>query len=223
MIRSACAAAIICGTCAASPAMAQAKVEVSGNIGYVASEGVTGNAVLAQDGNVYDELNPQSSVGYHFTFGVNVSPHVEVGFLWGRQQSQLEAKGPSNSVTIGDMNVNNYHGYFAYNFGDPEGHVRPFVLGGLGATSYGDVDYTTPGGLSGTINGGSKFSTTLGAGVKLYPGKVVGFRAEMRWTPTYIKSDAAGWWCDPYWGCYLASNAQYSNQFEMSGGVTLRF
>jgi len=45
----------------------------------------------------------------------------------------------------------------------------------------------------------------------------------VRWTPTYIKSDAAGWWCDPYWGCYLVGNAQYSNQFDINGGVTFRF
>jgi hypothetical protein len=39
----------------------------------------------------------------------------------------------------------------------------------------------------------------------------------------FVKSDAAGWWCDPYWGCYVVSDAQYSNQLELSGGVTLRF
>jgi len=42
---------------AAAPAMAQAsKVEISGNVGWVISDGVTGSAVKAQDGNVYDEL-----------------------------------------------------------------------------------------------------------------------------------------------------------------------
>ena len=30
-------------------------------------------------------------------------------------------------------------------------------------------------------------------------------------------------WCDPYWGCYTVGDAQYSNQWELSGGVTLRF
>jgi hypothetical protein len=32
-----------------------------------------------------------------------------------------------------------------------------------------------------------------------------------------------GWWCDPYWGCYLVGNSQYSNQFQFTGGVTVRF
>jgi hypothetical protein len=59
--------------------------------------------------------------------------------------------------------------------------------------------------------------------VKVYPGKNVGLKLGMRWTPTYIKSDATGWWCDPYWGCYVTGDSQYSNQFEFGGGITLRF
>jgi hypothetical protein len=46
---------------------------------------------------------------------------------------------------------------------------------------------------------------------------------KLAWTPTYIKSDAEGWWCDPYWGCYTVGSAQYSNQFQLAGGITLRF
>jgi hypothetical protein len=59
--------------------------------------------------------------------------------------------------------------------------------------------------------------------VKLFPSPRFGLRLEARWTPTYIKSDSEGWWCDPYWGCYVVSDAQYANQFELSGGITLRF
>ena len=73
------------------------------------------------------------------------------------------------------------------------------------------------------IDGGTRFSGTFGAGLKLFPGPRFGLRLEGRWTPTYIKSDAVGWWCDPFWGCYLVGNSQYANQFELSGGVTLRF
>ena len=51
-----------------------------------------------------------------------------------------------------------------------------------------------------------------------------GIRLEARWTPTYIKSDAAGYWCDPYWGCYgVLEDPQYADQFQFGGGVTLRF
>ena len=60
------------------------------------------------------------------------------------------------------------------------------------------------------------------AGVKFYPSPKVGVRFGARWTPDYIKSDAAGWWCDPFWGCYVVGDAQYANLLDLSGGVTFR-
>ena len=213
---------------AAAPAMAQAsKVEVSANVGWVISDGVTGQTLLAQDGNKYNELDAKDAMGYHFTVGLHASPAIEVGFLYGRQQSKLQAKG-TRTTEIGDMNIDSYHVYFAYNFGSKSSAVRPFVYGGLGSTKYGDVNFdaksiVNPAFKDSQIPGQTRFSTTWGAGVKVYPGKVVGFRAEMRWVPTYIKSDAAGWWCDPFWGCYVVGSAQYSNQLDFSGGLTLRF
>ncbi len=183
---------------AAAPS-ALAQVEVSGNIGYVSSEGVTTDGILAGDGNIYDEISPVSGLGYHFTFGVMAGEQFEVGFLWGRQQSELEVGG-TNAVTIGDMNIDNYHGYFQYNFGDSSSKVRPFVMGGLGATKYGNVDFTRLNGQAGTIDSNTRFSTTWGGGVKAYASDHLGFRAAARWTPTYIKSDDAGWWCDPVLG-----------------------
>lgn len=120
------------------------------------------------------------------------------------------------------MNVDNYHGVLVYNFGESDAQVRPFVFGGVGATRYGKLAFAT-GTQDREIGGETQFSTTWGAGLKLYPGKSVGIRLQGRWTPTYIKSDAAGWWCDPYWGCYVLSDAQYSKQLELTGGITLRF
>ena len=212
---------------AAAPAMAQAsKVEVSANVGWVTSDGVTGQAVHAQDGNTYNELDAKDATGYHFTVGLHATPNLSVGFLYGRQQSTLQAKG-TRTLEIGDMHIDNYHVYFEYEFGGQSAAVKPFLYGGLGSTKYGDVNFNTPSVnpnfTEHTIPGQTRFSTTWGAGVKVYPTKVVGFRAEVRWVPTYIKSDAAGWWCDPFWGCYVVGSAQYSNQLDFSGGVTLRF
>ena len=114
--------------------------------------------------------------------------------------------------------VYNYHGYFAYNFGDTDAVARPYILGGLGATQYGSLDTA-----AGEIGGETQFSTTWAAGLKLFPGPNFGIRLEARWTPTYIKSDPEGYWCDPYWGCYTVGDAEFSNQFELSGGIILRF
>ena len=126
---------------AAAPAMAQAsKVEISGNVGWVISDGVTGQNVRAQDGHTYNELDAKDAMGYHFTVGLHASPALEVGFLYGRQQSTLQAKG-TKTTEIGDMNIDSYHVYFAYNFGAQSAIVRPFIYGGLGSTKYGDVHF----------------------------------------------------------------------------------
>ena len=73
------------------------------------------------------------------------------------------------------------------------------MLVGIGATHYSPGDpvtlpATTP--LT-SIDSATKFAWTLGGGVKVYPAEHVGLRLNARWTPTYIKSDAEGLWCDP--------------------------
>jgi hypothetical protein len=141
-----------------------------------------------------------------------------VGGLFNLQSTKLEASG-TNTVELGDQKIYNYHGFIAYHFGDPDAKVRPYFLGGAGATQYGGL--TTIGNRE--LGGETQFSSTWALGVKLYPGSSVGILLEGRWTPTYIKSDSEGWWCDPYWGCYVVGNAQYSNQWELAGGITLRF
>jgi hypothetical protein len=69
----------------------------------------------------------------------------------------------------------------------------------------------------------TRLSSTWGAGVKFYATPNVGVRFGLQWTPTYIKSNAVGWWCDPFWGCYLAGSPEYNHQFDLSGGLTFRF
>jgi opacity protein-like surface antigen len=203
------------------PVSAQARVEISGFAGWAFSDGVDGDAQLGIDGNFYDRVDPKDGVTFGFNVGVLASDHAEVGFMFGRQASTLVADG-TNQREIGDMNVSTYHGYFGYNWGDPDGSVRPFFFGGLGATTFGEVTGTIAG-QTRTISSETQFSTTWGAGVKLYPAPNVGVRIGLHWTPTYIKSDAGGWWCDPWYGCYLVGNAQYSNQFQFNGGIIFRF
>jgi hypothetical protein len=51
----------------------------------------------------------------------------------------------------------------------------------------------------------------------------VGAKVRVRWTPTYIKTDPAGLWCDPFYGCWQLADNDYSNQFETAVGITIRF
>src|SRR6185295_15941573 len=133
---------------------------------------------------------------------------------------------PSPSLKLSDLTVHNYHGNFIYNMGEPDAKVRPYFFGGLGATHYspGDINPLLPGAGTGNIDGATKFSTDWGLGVKMYAGSMIGFKAGVRWTPTYIKSDTGGIWCDPFYPtCWVIADLDYSNQFEFTGGITLRF
>jgi outer membrane protein W len=208
---------------AASAAWAQApKVEITGLIGYTLADGVNGDPIKAANGQTYDSVEPQDSINFGLSFGFFVTPSAEIGFLWRRQATKLDVFGTART-TVGDWNIDGYHGYGAYYFGDPEAKVHPYVMFGLGATHYGSVSYKKVDGSAASTPGGTQFSGTGGAGVKVNASPNVGVKFGIQWTPTYIKSDAVGWWCDPWWGCYVVGDAQYSNQFEFVGGITFRF
>jgi len=205
----------------ATQASAQMQVEAAAGVGWTISDGVSGQTIPSGDGNLYNRVDPKDSFSWNLRLGL-IEHGAEFGFLYGRQLSSLEVSGTTKR-TIGDMAVSNYHGYFGYNWGDSDAKVRPYVLFGLGATNYASVSFTSVAGKALTTSGETQFSTTMGFGVKLFPHPKFGFQGGMRWTPTYIKSDPGGYWCDPYWGCYMVGDAQYSNQLEFGGGVIARF
>jgi hypothetical protein len=206
-----------------STAWAQTKVQVTGLFGYTVSDGVSGDARPGGDGNTYNRLDPKDGGNFGISVGFMVNPNAEVGFMYRRQMSNMVASGPNSSKELGKMNVDGYHGYFAYYFGDPEAKVNPYFLGGFGATYLPAATYTTPAGVPFNKSGNAEFSSTWGAGIRFNAATHFAIKAGVSWTPTYIKSDPSGYWCDPWYGCYVVGNAQYMNQFHFEGGVVIRF
>jgi opacity protein-like surface antigen len=206
----------------AASASAQKKVEASFNVGYGASEGITSDQT-PRLGQTYDTLTVDNGASIGLTVGFFVTPKAEVEFLWARQNSRLQAEGPSvSALPLSELAVYNYMGNFVYNFGEHDANVRPYVFGGLGATQYSFGQNLLPG-STGNIPSDTRFSTHWGGGVKFYFTPNIGARAGVRWTPTAVKTNTTGIWCDPFYGCWPITNTQYSNQFETSGGVTFRF
>jgi hypothetical protein len=201
----------------AAPAVAQERVEISGMFGWTFSEGVAFGSAIPVNGVLYSRVDPKDSWSASLSFGVYITPQAEVEFLWNRQATELEVTGAGIPLT-GDMNLDNFHGNFIYNAGDEDAAVRPFVFLGIGATSYGDAAFTGK-----TLPGTTKFSFAFGGGIKAWASRNVGFKAQARWVPTYIKTDGYGWWCDPYWGCTAVGNAHYAHQVEIAGGIVARF
>jgi hypothetical protein len=171
---------------------------------------------------VFNRITPKDGASFNATLGYFVQDDVLIEFIWSRQKSKLELGG-TRILELGDLNVDNYMGQFAWHFNDSDDTVRPYISLGLGWTRYGSVSFTGEDGANIKTGGKSRFSGSLGAGVKVYPGEGnVGLKLAFRWTPTYIKSDPGGIWCDPYWGCFQTANPQYSNQFEFTGGLSFR-
>jgi outer membrane protein W len=205
-----------------SPGWAQTpRGDFSVLFGYTLADGVSGDPFRAPDGATYDRVDPKDSVMFGIAAGYYVTPGWEIGFMWRQQPTTIEVSG-TRTTELGDSKINGYHGFFAYHFGEPEAGVRPYLLFGLGATHYGGFSIQTPSGATETAGSETQFSTTWGAGVKAYASPNVGFQAGVQWTPTYIKSDPGGYWCGWY-GCYVVGDAQYANQFEFVGGITVRF
>jgi opacity protein-like surface antigen len=213
------AAALLLAT---PPAFAQG-VEASFNVGYSASEGISteNRPILAAS---YDTLAVDSGASLNFTFGYLFNDNMGVEFLWARQNSRLQADGPAGKLPFSELAVYNYMFNFVYNWGERDARVRPYFFGGIGATNYSFDQLLVATPLAGTqIESETRFATNWGGGVKFYVSPKVGVKVGLRWTPTYIKSDPAGVWCDPFYGCWQLVDNDYSNQFETAAGITFRF
>ena len=206
---------------AVSPAVAQDRAEISGFFGYSFSEGIdVTRGTLVNE--FIDHVNVGSSISYGGAVNFWVDDMTQVGFLFGLQDSSLGVKGSLEREVTG-LNVYNYHATATVHAGSSSSDVRPFFMFGLGATQYSPSDV-----MGFSFDSEWRFSGTLGVGVKAYVNEKVGLSFTGRWTPTYIKSDAAGVYCSPYWtpyyggGCTVIADPDYSNQFELSGGIILR-
>lgn len=218
MIRKTLFVVLAVGFAASAAQAQQAKVELSATAGWTFSDGVSGAAVTVPDVGTFNRVDPMDAFSWGLRAGYLLSRNSEVGFLFNLQSTELEASG-TTTAAIGDQNVYNYHGYYAYSFADRDAPARPYILLGLGATQFGSVNVAD----GEDVAGGTRFSGTMALGVKafVFGSPKFGLRAEARYTPTYIKSDPGGWWCG-YWGCYATENPQYANQFELNGGIVIR-
>jgi opacity protein-like surface antigen len=197
------------------------KVEIIPYLGYTLSEGVDIQATDIPGDRTVNGLDPTSALSYGFEADLLLGENFYLGFNFSNQDSELQGKiQGEGKLKLTDMSVQNYHGIFGYNVGDSDESMRPYFFGGLGATHYNPDDIE---GYS--VDGSTRFSTTWGGGVKFYFSENVGARLGARWTPTYINSEASGIWCSPWigGGCWVLGSPNYSNQFEMSAGLALRF
>jgi hypothetical protein len=136
------------------------------------------------------------------------SPNWGAQVQWSRQSSSLDITADGESASLFSITAVQWHGDVVYQFGATDARVRPFAFGGLGATTFSADDLVTE----------TKLSLGFGGGVKLFPWRAIGLLGQVRYKPTFLSDDAAGDFCDPFGFCQNTLQ-----QFELSGGVTVRF
>ena len=170
--------------------------------------GYTAGTALDRHAPELDALD----VGGGFTWGAQAgyafSSRWAVEALYTDQDAALVADSEAGRADLFSFGVRQLHGNGVLHFAGPEARLRPFLLLGLGATFLSGADLPSE----------TKFSFGLGAGLKYFPRRSLGVRAQVRYKPTLLGDEDAGDFCDPFGFCQ-----DRLDQFEVMGGVVFRF
>ncbi len=201
----------ICLIVGSATAMGQ-NVELTGFIGRQWNGGVDVSTVL------FRRLEVQSGTNYGLSAGFLRGDHFGFEFMWAYNKADTLAQPAAggSDVKVFTLDTNQYIGNFQYHFAGREKPLRPFLLIGAGATNLhparAGVDSTT------------RMVGDLGAGVKYNFSRHFGLRLQAKWSPAYITTTKAGYWCDPFWGgCWTVGDNHFLNEIDGTAGLTFRF
>ena len=196
MKRVVLALALACAT----PAAAQ-EIEVTPLVSYTSGVGLEQTAVGVQDLTIEGALTWGAQATYFLT------PHLGVGAQWTYQSTGLRMTTISSSTELLRMTTSQLHAEIVYQFRDAAAFLRPFVFGGLGATSFSAPD----------LENETKASWTVGGGLKWFVQRHVGVAAQVRYKPTVLH-DTSSEVCDPFGFCQGALN-----HVDVGVGAVFRF
>jgi len=199
MIRTIIAAVI--ATLIAIPAAAQ-----SSELGMMA--GFTPAASLDRHAPELEAASVDGGVTFSVSGTKFLSEHWGVGAEWGQQLSGFVIETADAGATLYDIGIGHVHGYALYRFGDAAAKVRPFAVGGAGATFLWARD----------LESETKLSFRLGGGLSYFVSRNVAIDGRVTYKPTMMSDSDAGDFCDPFGFCQSVLQ-----QFEFAAGVRFRF
>ncbi len=134
-----------------------------------------------KDADTGDQFEIDDSASYGGTLDIRLTEVTQLEFLFSRQETSLESdEGLFAGQKLFDLDVDYYHLGGTYICGT--GPWQPFVAGTLGATVL-DPD------ASG-MDSETRFSMSLGGGVRYFPTKHLGLYAGARGFLTFVGGDA---------------------------------
>ena len=153
-----------------------------------------------------------ASPDYGFSIGFRPREEDVIEMRWARQDSYVHAEDispvpPRQHVFLDQFHLDCSHEPFIENW--PR-WAKPFVMasvGGTHASSATDVSFT-------------RFSFGLGAGIRFYPSRHLGFKIQAEWVPL-LADPQVTFACGA--GCILHVGGRLSSQGEIFAGPILRF
>jgi hypothetical protein len=201
----------ICVILAVATALGQ-NIELTGSIGRQWNGGLDLSTTL------FHRLEVKNGFVYGLGAGYLLSDRNSVEFMWSYNKADALAQpnGGGADRNLFTLDTNQYIGNFLFHFASRDKPVRPFLLIGAGATN---LHAARPG-----VESSTRAVGDLGGGVKYNFSRRLGLRLQAKWSPAYIGTTKAGYWCDPFWGgCWVVGNDHFLNEFDATAGVTLRF
>ena len=135
-----------------------------------------------------------------------------IELYYSRQQTKLKAdQGPFFGDPLFDVNIEYFH--IGGTYGQATGKMKLFLVGTFGAT------HLTPEGEG--LHAETKFSLSLGGGVKLYLTERVGIRLDARWFGTLFNGSGSAF-CSGG-ACLINVQGDMLSQYSANAGVILAF
>jgi len=135
-----------------------------------------------------------------------------IELYYSRQQTKLKAdQGPFFGDPLFDVNIEYYH--IGGTYGQATGKMKLFLVGTFGAT------HLAPEGDG--LHSETKFSLSLGGGVKLYLTERVGLRLDARWFGTLFNGSGSAF-CSGG-ACLINVQGDMLSQYSANAGVILAF
>jgi opacity protein-like surface antigen len=158
-------------------------------------------------------LEVKESNNYGIMLDFNQDPQSQIELYFSRQSSQLRANTSTfTGNPLFDLDIEYYHIGGTYAPMD-SGKIKGFVAGSLGAT------HMVPQGAG--LDSVTKFSFSLGGGVKLYATEHIGFRLEGRWFGTFFDGSGSAFCTNG--ACAVNVQGDLFSQFVANAGVIIAF
>jgi opacity protein-like surface antigen len=184
----------------AVPASAQ-RFEAAGLFGYTTAASLDRVARGLEDLEIGGDFNWSGQFDYYFT------PHLGVEASWAQREGPLTLTTSSGTGGLFEIDADQLLGSVVYQWGVEESKIRPFVVGGMGATFFSADD----------IPSETKLAWAAGGGVKVFLHPKLGIKAQAKLNSTILNDESSDF-CDPFSFC-----SSSLNPFELLSGVVLRF